>query len=135
MRKAITALALIGGTLAAMPACAEDGRAGMLAMHAVAVQQAGFAATDSQPALPAAPRLAGAGFRLTATAALVPPATGPVAGAPIKVGPAPAPLGPGLLDHAPRLGAFDLTFASDMPASGIDPMFNAEVVVALTRRF
>lgn len=135
MRKAVAALALMGGTLAAVPANADNGRAGMLAMHAVAVQQAGFAATDSQPAQPAAPRLASTSFRLAATAPLLPPAAGPVAGAPIKVGPAPAALGPGLLDRAPRLGTFDLTFASDMPASGIDPMFNAEVVVALTHRF
>ena len=35
----------------------------------------------------------------------------------------------------PRLGDFDLTFYSNVPASGLDGMVNADVVISLTRHF
>jgi hypothetical protein len=35
----------------------------------------------------------------------------------------------------PRVGAFDLTFYSDVPAGGYDAMYTAFVVVSLTHRF
>ena len=143
MRNLVAALTLIGGALAAVPAHADDSGVRALALNAAAVQQAGFAASDHHPLAPAAMRAGAEAFRLAAptpregdgAAALLARGAGPVAGAPVQLGPAPAPAGPGLLDHAPRVGLFDLTFASDMPASGNDPMFYAEVVVALTHRF
>ena len=41
----------------------------------------------------------------------------------------------GLMGMVPRLGSFALTFYSDIPASGFDGMYNADVVVSLTRKF
>lgn len=52
----------------------------------------------------------------------------------VKPGQPPAS-GKSILETVPRVGAFDLTFYSDVPAGGYDAMFTAFVVVSLTRRF
>ncbi len=128
---------LFAAALGATPAMAKDGAHGeALLVDAAALHQIDFGMALDRQITAAAPGVTGAqDFRLAAAARLTGARLALVAGAPVPLGAAPAPLGNGLADRVPRLGKFDLTFASDMPASGIDPMFNAEVVVALTRRF
>ena len=139
MKRFAPAVALIGAlTLGAVPAEAHAvGQMPAAVLASLAFQQIDFAPLREDATPPAGQRLVSEAFRLDTAAARQPAAAGPdVAGAPVRLGPAPRPLGTGLLDAAPRLGLFDLTFYSDPPAGGgNDPMFNAEVVVALTRRF
>lgn len=52
----------------------------------------------------------------------------------VKQGPPPVS-GKNILEAVPRVGAFDLTFYSDVPAGGYDAMFTAFAVVSLTRHF
>lgn len=40
-----------------------------------------------------------------------------------------------IMKMMPKLGSFAVTFYSDMPVTGFDGMYNAEVVVSLTRKF
>jgi hypothetical protein len=139
MNRFAPAAALIAALmLGAAPAQAQEARGHLpaLVLTSLAFQQIDFAPLRDETTPRAGQRVEDQAFRLDAAAARHPDLAGSEpAGAPLKLGPAPRPLGPGLLDQAPRVGLFDLTFASDVPASGRDPMFNAEIVVALTRRF
>ena len=66
---------------------------------------------------------------------LIQPAALPAEGEPIRLGAAPSTGASGLMAMMPRLGDFDLTFYSNVPASGLDGMVNADVVISLTRHF
>jgi hypothetical protein len=43
--------------------------------------------------------------------------------------------GPSILKTTPKVGPFKLTFYSDVPVTGFDGMYKADVVISLTRKF